>query len=100
VILDDVCHLINYILVGVLLNLLLENLILLDNIKQFVCQVILRALVILLDHGGSYLRRRDRENCTDHPVRAAPEAAVAHEINILVGNTTEKVEYILNLKGL
>ena len=99
-ILDDIRHLINYILIGVLLNLLLENLVLLDDIKQLVSQVILRALVVLLNNGGAYLRRRDRENCADHPVRATPETAVAHEINVLVGDTTEKVEYILNLKGL
>jgi hypothetical protein len=78
----------------------LENLVLLDDIEQLVSQVILRTLVVLLDNRGTHLRRRNGEDRADHPIRAAPEAAVAHEIDVIVGDTTEKVEYILNLKGL
>ena len=63
-------------------------------------QIILGALVIVLDDGRTDLGRRDGENRADHPIWTAPKAAEAHEIHVLVQNATEEAENELHLKGL
>jgi hypothetical protein len=74
---DDITHF-------PILNLLLEHMVALDDLGQLVGQIILRSRIVVLDHGGTYLGRRNGQDGTDHPVRAAPVAAETHEIHILI----------------
>ena len=64
------------------------------------CQIIFRTLIVILNHRWAHLRRRDRKNCADHPIRPAPVSVQTHEIHILIGNATEETQNIFNLKRL
>ena len=64
------------------------------------CQVILRALIVVLNNARSDLRRRDGKDRADHPVGAAPIARKSEEIDILVCNTPKETKHILHLQNL
>ncbi len=101
VVLEHVRPLVNHGLGRASLNAGLEvGIVSLNDLRQLVRQVILGALVVLLDHTGTNLRRRNGQHCTDHPVRATPEAIQAEEVHVLVGNTTEEAEHIFDFQAL
>ena len=99
-ILENVRVFINDVLVRICVNLLFQCNIGLDDIKQLVSQVILGALIVVLNNARSDLRRRDGKNRADHPVGAAPIARKSEEIDILVCNTPKETKHILNFQNL
>ena len=100
-VLEHVRPLVNHGLGRASLNAGLEvGIIRLDDLGQLVRQVVLGTLVVVLDHTGTNLRRRNGQHRTDHPVRATPEAIQAEEVHVLVGNTTEEAEHVLHLQAL
>ena len=99
-ILENVRVFINDVLIRIRVNLLLQCNISLDDIKQLVCQVILRALIVVLNNARSDLRRRDGKNRADHPVGAAPIARKSEEIDVLVGDAPKETKHILHLQDL
>ena len=70
----------------------------LDNVDELLCEIVLRALVVVLEHGGTHLRRRDGEYSTHHPVGAAPEPVESHKVHVLVADTAEEAVYVLGLQ--
>ena len=90
----------NHVLRRAVVNLLLETLVRHDDLEQLVCEIVLRALVVILDHRGADLRRRDRHHGTDHPIWPAPEAAETQEIHVLICDSAEEAEDILDLQNL
>ena len=99
-ILENVRVLINDVLVRIRVNLLLQCNIGLDDIKQLVRQVILRALIVVLNNARSDLRRRDGKNRADHPVGATPIARKSEEIDVLIGDAPKETKHILNFQNL
>ncbi len=71
-----------------------------NNLKELVREIIFGPLVVVLDDRGAHLRRRDREDGANHPVGPAPEAVEAHEIDVLVRDTAEEAEDILDFEHL
>ncbi len=69
-----------------------------DNVNELLGQVVLRTLVIVLEHRGADLRRGDGQHRAHHPIGAAPHAAEAHEIHVLVADAAEKAVYVLRLQ--
>lgn len=101
VILEDVGPLINHRLGCIRLNAGHQiGVVRLDNLRQLVRQVILGALVVVLNDGRADLRRGNGENSANHPVGTAPKAAEAHEIHVLVQNAAEEAENELHFQGL
>ena len=101
VVLEHVRPLVNDRLGRTSLNAGLEvGIIGLDDLGQLVCEVVLGALVVVLDNTGTNLRRRNGQDRADHPVRATPEAIQAEKVHVLVSNTTEEAEHVLHLQAL
>jgi len=90
----------NEILAYVVGNLVLEAVVGHDDFKQLVRQVVLGALVIVLDNGGADLGRRNRHDGANHPIRTAPEAVQTHEIHILIRNTAKEALNVFHLQVL
>lgn len=99
-ILQDICPFINDLLTGAVLDLLREHFVVLDDLEQLVSQVILRALIVILDNRRAHLGRRDGEDLADHPIGTAPEAAEAHEIHVFIGDPAEETQYMFDFEGL
>ena len=99
-ILYHVCHLINDILTRTSLDFLLKGLIVFNDIEQFVGQVIFRALIVVLHHRRTNLRRRDAQHRANHPIRAAPVTTETHEIHVLVRNTAKQAMNVLHFQRL
>jgi hypothetical protein len=100
VILENGHVLINDILGLIAINLILKSLVVLDDIKELVREIVLRTLIVILNHRGADLRRGNREHGTDHPVGTTPVTIETHEIHVLVSDTTEEAENILHLQRL
>lgn len=98
-ILENILELVNDVLGGIVLNLLGEHTVGLDNLVEFVGEIIFGPLIVILDDGWADLRRGDREHGANHPVRTAPEAIEPHEIHVIVGDATEELEYVFDLEG-
>jgi len=90
----------NQILRRIIIDLILQTLIGGDDLKQLVSEIVLGALVIVLDHRGTHLGRRNGKDGADHPVRTAPIAAQPHKVHVLVGDSSEETEDILYLENL
>ena len=88
------------VLPHVIIDLVLKTVVRHDDLEQLVREVVLGALVIILDHGGADLRRRNRHDGADHPVRATPVVAEAHEVDVLVSNTPKESLDVLHLQVL
>ena len=100
-ILENVSPLINHRLGGIGLNTRLEiGVICLNNLRQLVGQIILRTLIVILNHGRTHLGRGDGKHCANHPIWTTPIAAEAHEIHILIKNTAEETKHKLHLQRL
>ena len=96
--LEETRPLINGPLLGALGNLVSEADVGLDDVDELLGQVVLRALVVILEDGGAHLRRRNRKHRAHEPVGATPETAEAHEIHIFVANATQKTIDVLRLQ--
>jgi hypothetical protein len=92
--------LINDVLGLIAINLILKSLVVLDDIKELVCEIVLRTLIVILNHRGADLRRGNREHGADHPVGTTPVTIETHEIHVLVSDTTEEAENILHFQRL
>ena len=90
VILEHRVLVLNQILPQIVIDLVLEAIVRHDDLEQLVGQVVLGALIVVLDDGRAHLGRRNRHDGADHPIRATPEAVEAHEIHVLVRDATEE----------
>jgi hypothetical protein len=70
----------------------------LDNVDELLCEVIFRALVVILENRGTNLGRRDGKDGTHHPIGTAPQTVEPHEVHILVTDATQKAMNILRLQ--
>ena len=57
-------------------------------------------MIVVLYDGWTNLRGRNAKHRADHPIRAAPEATQAHEVDILIRDTAEQTMHILHFQRL
>lgn len=98
VILEKSCPLIDRLLLGALRNLVAENSVRLYDVDELLCQIIFRTLIVVLENGGTHLRRRNRHHCTHHPIGSAPQTTEAHKIDVLITDATEQAVDVLRLQ--
>jgi len=98
VILEERGPLINRLLLRPLGDLVTQCHVGLDDVNQFLGQIILRSLVVVLEDRGPNLRRRNRHHRADHPVGSAPQPTESHEVHILIADPAQQAVDILWLQ--